>query len=95
MGSLHKNIQLLLEFLKAPFLVLHFSHHTLMAFLMMLSAILLLMMVLSKSDQACDKWQQLQLAAEHESGICNTLWTGAGTGLLSSLVKKNQLISFD
>ena len=25
MGSLHKNIQLMLEFLKAPFLVLHFS----------------------------------------------------------------------
>ena len=38
-------------------LVTHFSHHTLMAFLMMLSVILLLMMVLSKSDQACDKWQ--------------------------------------
>ena len=26
MGSLHKNIQLILEFLKAPFLVLHFSY---------------------------------------------------------------------
>ena len=26
MGSLHKNIQLMLEFLKAPFLVLHFSN---------------------------------------------------------------------
>ena len=25
MGSLHKNIQLMLEILKAPFLVLHFS----------------------------------------------------------------------
>ena len=28
MGSLHKNIQLMLEFLKAPFLVLHFSYYT-------------------------------------------------------------------
>ena len=26
MGSLHENIQLILEFLKTPFLVLHFSH---------------------------------------------------------------------
>ena len=35
MGSLHKNIQLMLEFLKVPFLVLHFSYYTLMIFLMM------------------------------------------------------------
>ena len=27
MGNLHKNIQLMLEFLKAPFLVLHFSYY--------------------------------------------------------------------
>ena len=48
MGSLHKNIQLKLLFFKGPFLVLHFSHYTLMTFLMMLSVILLsmLMMVL-------------------------------------------------
>ena len=38
MGSLH-NIQLMLEFLTAPFLVLHFSYSTLMIFLMMLSVI--------------------------------------------------------
>ena len=49
MESLHKNIQLMLEFLKAPFLVLHFSYYTLMTFLMMLSVILLsiLMILLS------------------------------------------------
>ena len=41
MESLHKNIQLMLEFLKAPFLILHFSYCTLMTFLMMLSVILL------------------------------------------------------
>ena len=40
-GSPHKNIQLMLEFFKAPFLVLHFSYYTLMSFLMMLSVILL------------------------------------------------------
>ena len=33
MESLHKNIQLLLDFLKAPFLVLHFSCYALMTFL--------------------------------------------------------------
>ena len=38
-GSIHKNIQLMLELLKAPFLVLHFSYYTLMTFLMMLSII--------------------------------------------------------
>ena len=36
MGSLPKNIQLMLEFLKAPFLVIHFSYYI---FLMMLSVI--------------------------------------------------------
>ena len=41
MGSLHKNIQLMLGFFKVPFLVLHFSYYALMAFLMMLSVILL------------------------------------------------------
>ena len=40
MAGLHKNIRLMLELLKAPFLVLHFSYHTLMTFLMMLSVIL-------------------------------------------------------
>ena len=40
MGNLHKNIQLMLEFLKGLFLVLHFSYYTLMTFLMMLSVML-------------------------------------------------------
>ena len=44
-GSLHKNILSILEFLKAPFLVLHFSHYTLMTFLMMLSVRLLSMLI--------------------------------------------------
>ena len=46
-GSLRKNIQLMLEFLKAPFLVLHFSCYTLITFLMMLSVILLSVILLS------------------------------------------------
>ena len=46
MESLHKNIQLMLEFLKGPFLVLHFSCYTLMTFLTMLSVILLSMLMI-------------------------------------------------
>ena len=34
MASVHKKIQLMLEFLKALFLALHFSYYTLMTFLM-------------------------------------------------------------
>ena len=46
MESLHKNIHLILEFLKGPFLVLHFSFCILMTFLMMLSVILLSMLMI-------------------------------------------------
>ena len=40
MASLHKNIQLILELLKGPFLVLYFSYYTLIIFLIMLSVML-------------------------------------------------------
>ena len=43
---LNKNIRLMLEFLKGPFLVLHFSYYTLMTLLMMLSVILLSMLMI-------------------------------------------------
>ena len=46
MEILHKNIQLMWEFLKTPFLVLQFSYYTLMTFLMMLSVILLSMLMI-------------------------------------------------
>ena len=46
MESLHKNIQLMREFVMAPLLVLHFSYYTLMTFLMMLSVILLSMLMI-------------------------------------------------
>ena len=42
----HLMLQLMLEFLKDPFLVLHFSCYTLMAFLTMLSVILLSMLMI-------------------------------------------------
>ena len=46
MESLHKNIQLMLELLKGPFLVLHFSCYTLMVFLTILSVILRSMLMI-------------------------------------------------
>ena len=46
MGGLHKNIQLMREFIEASFLVLHFSYYTLMTFLIMLSVILLSMVIM-------------------------------------------------
>ena len=46
MGSLIKSIQLILEFLKVPILVLHVFCYTLMTFLMMLFVILLSMLML-------------------------------------------------
>ena len=46
MGNFHKFIQLMLEFLKGPFLVLHVSDYTLMTFSMILSVILLSMLMI-------------------------------------------------
>ena len=46
MESRHKNIQVILKFLKGPFLVLHFPCCILMTFLMMLSVTLLSMMMI-------------------------------------------------
>ena len=73
MGSLCKNIQLMLEFLKDPFLVLDFCYYTLITFLL-LSKILLCMLstFCSKCDQASDLWQQLELASELESDLQDT-----------------------
>ena len=68
MGSLLKNIQLMLEFLKAPFLVLHFPFYTLMTFLML-------------CNNNFNWLLKLNL-------IYETLWTGARSGLLSSMLGK-------
>ena len=45
-GSLHKNIQLILEFLKAPFLVLPFCYYTLRTFLMLSLKLISMLMIL-------------------------------------------------
>ena len=86
MGSLHKNIQLMLDFLKVPFLALHFSYDTLMTFLVMLSIILLSMLMILLSTPSvishvmCDNNQNQLL---NLNLICET---GAGSGLLASEV---------
>ena len=71
MRNLHKNIQSALEFLKGPFLVLHFSCYTLMTLLMMLSVILLSMLMIH--DQVSDLWQQLELASEFTLDLRDTV----------------------
>ena len=78
MGSLHKNIQLMREFLKGLFLVLHFSYYTLINdltdnvicnFAIYADDTALF----SKCDQASDMWQQLELASELESDLRGTM----------------------
>ena len=66
----------MLEFFKAPFLVLHFSYYTVMTFLVMLSVILLSTLMTihySKCDQASDLLQQLELASELETDLRDTV----------------------
>ena len=81
----------MLEFLKGTFLVLHFPYYTLMTFLMMLSVVLLsmLMMLLSTLNVIrhviCGNNQNWLL---NLNLIYEILWTGAGSGLLISMLEK-------
>ena len=62
-GSLHKNTLIMLEFLKAPFLALHFCYFTfsdLRDYVICNMAIYVDTTVYSKCDQASDLWQQLE-----------------------------------
>ena len=91
MERLHKNIQLMLEFVKAPFLVLHFSFYTLMTFLTMASVILLstLMMLLSILSVI-----RHLIHGNNFNWLLNlnliykTLWTGVRSGLLITMLRK-------
>ena len=97
MESLHKNIQLMLEVLKAPFLVLHFSCYTLMTYLMMLSVILLSMLMIPLSILGVI-W--LLICGNNVNWLLNlnliyeTRLTGVRSNLLISMLGK-QLVSFD
>ena len=65
---------IIMEFLKALFLVLHFFYYILMTFLMILSVILLYWnaALCFNCDQASDLWQQQELTSELESDIWDT-----------------------
>ena len=86
----------MLEFLKAPFLVLHFSYYTLMTFLMMLSVILLSMLMILLSILSVIRHL---ICGNNLNWLLNlnliyeTLWTGARSDLLISVLEK--LVSFD
>ena len=90
MGSLYKNIQLMLEFLKAVFLVLHFSYYTLMTFVMLsvilLSMLMILLSILSviRHLVCCSNFNWLL----NLNLICETLWTRTRSGLLISMLGK-------
>ena len=91
MLSLHRNIQLMLEFLKAPFLVLPFFYYTLMTFLMMLSVILLSMPMILLSVLSVITHL---LYGNNLNWLLNlnliyqTPWTGGGSGLLITMLEK-------
>ena len=89
MGSLHKNINLMQEFLNAPFLVLYFSYYTLMTFLLMLSVILLSILMLLLSILSVIRHL---ICGNNLNWLLNlnliyeTSWTCAGSGLLISML---------
>ena len=91
MESLHKNIQLMLELFKAPFLILHFSYYTLLTFLTMLSVILLSMLTILVSILSvirhliCGNNLNWLLKLNL---IYQTLWTGGRLGLLILMLRK-------
>ena len=93
MESLHKNIQLMREFLKTPFLVLHFSYYTLMIFLT-IAIYADGATFYSKCDRESDLWQQFELASELESDLRDTVDWGK-KWLVDFNAGKTQLVSFD
>ena len=88
----------MLEFLKAPFLVLHFSYYALMTFLTILSVILLsmLMILLSKLSVIrhliCGNNLNWLL---NLNLIYKTLWTGVKSALLISVLEKLNCLIFE
>ena len=98
MANLHKNIQLVLEFFKAPFLVLHFSYYTLMSFLMIFSVILLSLLIILLSILSVMRrlilWRQLELASVFESDLWDTVDWGRKS-LVDFNAGKTQLVLFN
>ena len=99
MESLYKNIQLMLEFLKAPFLVLHFSCYTLiMTFLTMLSVIFLSMLMILLSILSVIRYLICYSNLNWLlilNLISETLWIGVRSGFLISVLGKISWFRFD
>ena len=97
MESLLKNIQLMLEFLKGPFLLLHFSCCILMTFLMVLSVILLSVLMIPPSTISLIRHL---ICGNNLNWLLNfslmwTLRTGERSGLLISMLGKLSLFLLD
>ena len=73
MESLHKNIQLMLEFLRAPFLVLLYINDLPDDVIYDIAIYTDDTALCSKCDQASNLCQQLELASELESDLRDTL----------------------
>ena len=91
MESIHRNIQLMMEFLKTPLLVLHFCYYTLMIFLTtlsmkLLSALMILISILSViSHLICGNNLNWLLNLYF---VYKTLWTRIRSGLLIPVLGK-------
>ena len=83
MGSLHKNIQLMLYFLKIPFLVLHLSYYTLMIFLIMLYVIFLSMLMILLSVLSMIRHL---ICNNNLNWLLNFNWSMRHCGHLNSLI---------
>ena len=89
-GIPQMNIQSMLEFLKAPLLVLHFHYYKLITFLMMLFVTLLSMLMILLSILSVIRhliWGNLNWLLNLNL-IYETLWTSARSGLLISMLGK-------
>ena len=96
MRNLHKNIQLMLEFLKGSSLALPVSYYTLMTFVMSLSVIFDIYpddtTHCSKCDKASDLWQQLELVSKLEPDLQGCVGWGR-KWLVDFNAVKTQLVS--
>ena len=97
MESLHKNLNLVLEFLKALFLVMLFSYYT----LDLSDGVIYIIAIYadnttlySKCDPVSDSWQQLKLGFELESDPQDTAEWGR-KWLVDFFTGKTQLVSVD
>ena len=94
MEGLDKNIQLMWEFLKAPFLVLHFSYINDLPYDVIYTIAIYAddTILYSQCDRASDLWQQHELASELESDLRGTVDWGKKC-LIDLNAGKTQLVS--